>query len=137
MKNHLLILASALALTVAGCASPHHGAYAPTDASKYDQEGKLKAVLLDPGAKHSVSFTGIQETTLPDGRLKVLPKFLNLENRRIQVQVDCVFKDEQGFPVDQTAFRNLILTENSQEAVEFVSLNDKAKGYVIRVREAR
>ena len=136
MKNYPLILASALVLAVAGCKT-HHGAYAPTDASQYDQESKLKAVLLDPGAQKSVSFTGIQETHLQDGRLKVSAKFLNLENRRIQVQVNCVFKDEQSFPVDETPFRNLILTENAQEAVEFISMNNQAKGYTIRVRQAR
>ena len=33
-------------------------------------------------------------------------------------------------------FRNLILTENAQEPVHFVSMNDKARRYTIRIREA-
>ena len=62
----------------------------------------------------------------------------NRENRRIQVQISCVFKDAQGYSTgDETPWQNLILTENSQEAVRFVSMNDKAKKYTIRIRQAR
>ena len=61
----------------------------------------------------------------------------NRENRRIEVQINCVFKDEQGFPVDETPFRTLILTENAQEGVQFTSMNNQAKTYTIRVRQAR
>ena len=70
--------------------------------------------------------------------MEVTANIRNRENRRIQVQVGCVFKDAQGFASegDQTPFQNLILTENSQEAAHFVSMNDKAKLCTIRVREA-
>ena len=53
------------------------------------------------------------------------------------MQVDCVFKDEQFFPTDETPFQSLILTENETKGVSFVSMNDKAKTYTIRVRQAR
>jgi len=61
----------------------------------------------------------------------------NRENRRIQVQINCEFKDAQGFPVDSTPFQTLILTENATESVPFTSMNSKAKNYTIRVRQAR
>ncbi|MGB9602752.1 MAG: hypothetical protein ACPMAG_08175, partial [Limisphaerales bacterium] len=58
--------------------------------------------------------------------------------KRIQVQINCVFKDEQGFSTgDETPWVNLILDENAQESVKFVSMNDKAKKFTIRVRQAR
>ena len=46
------------------------------------------------------------------------------------------FKDAQGFPIDSTPWVNVFLTERAQEGVKFVSMNDKAKRYTIRVREA-
>jgi hypothetical protein len=49
-----------------------------------------------------------------------------------------VFKDPQGFPTaDEAPFRTLILTENAQEGVRFVSLNAQARTYTIRIRQAR
>ena len=138
--NKLLTPMVALALAAAaltGCKT-HEGAYTPVNATKYDLENTEKFVLLDPGAQRSITTGGpIQEKWLPDGRLQVSTNVRNRENRRIQVQVDCVFKDEQGFPLDQTPFQNLILTENSQEGVTFTAMNTNARKYTIRVREAR
>jgi len=62
----------------------------------------------------------------------------NREGRRIQVQVNCVFKDEQGFSTgDETPFQNLALSAHSTEAMRFTAVNGLAKKYTIRVREAR
>ena len=54
---------------------------------------------------------------------------------RIEVQAQCEFKDAQGFPVDSTPWTTVVLTERGQEGVKFVSMNDKAKRYTVRVRE--
>ena len=60
------------------------------------------------------------------------------ESRRIQVQINCVFKDEQGFSTgDETPFQTLILSENSTEAVRFTAMNTQARKYTVRVRQAR
>jgi uncharacterized protein (DUF2141 family) len=126
------------ALTVVVFTGCHGGAYAPRNTTQYDLENQSKAVLLDSGAARSVTYSGLQETILPDGRLKVTANIRNRENRRIQVQVNCVFKDAQGFPTgDETPFEDLILTENAQEGVQFISMNNLAKGYTIRIRQAR
>ena len=135
MKRMIPLLAMA-ALVAAGCKT-REGAYEPVNATKYDLENHAKFVLLDPGAQRSVTSSGIQEKWLSDGRLQVSSNLRNRENRRIQVQVDCVFKDEQGFPIDQTPFQNVILTENAQEAVTFTAMNTQARKYTIRVRQAR
>ena len=121
-----------------GCKTHQEGAYTPVNATKYDLENTERFVLLDPGAQRSVTTAGpIQEKVLADGRLQVTTNVRNRENRRIQVQINCVFKDEQGFPIDETPFKNLILTENSQEGVTFTAMNTQARKYTIRVREAR
>ena len=38
---------------------------------------------------------------------------------------------------DETPFQTVILTENSQQDLIFTSMNDRAKRYTIRVRQAR
>ena len=95
-------------------------------------------VLLDQPAQRSVTCTGLQERLQDDGRLEVVANVKNRENRRIQVQVNCVFKDEQGFSTgDETPFQTLILAENSTEAVRFTAMNTLARKYTVRVRQAR
>jgi len=140
MKKSLLtlaLLASGLAI-LAGCQSSHdHGAYPPVNTNVNNLENSAQFVLLDPGAQYSVTCPGIQETRLSDGRLQIIANLRNRENRRIQVQANCVFKDAQGFPVEDTPFQNVFLDENAQEGVKFVSAGDKAQRYTIRVRQAR
>ncbi|MGV3772541.1 MAG: YcfL family protein [Verrucomicrobiales bacterium] len=136
MKNSLLSLlmgAGALAL-FSGCHTG--GAYTPVNTTKYDVENQSPFVLLDAGVQRSVTTSGVQETKLPDGRLQVSVNVRNREERRIQVQINCEFKDAQGFVVDATPFQTLILPERAQEGVRFVSMNDKAVRYTIRVRQA-
>ena len=131
----LLVLAG-LAL-LAGCAT-EPGPYAPQDTTKYTLENTEHFVLLDKPTQNSVTCTGLQELALADGRLEVVANVKNRENRRIQVQINCVFKDEQGFSNgDETPFQTLILAENSTEAVRFTAMNNAAKKYTIRVRQAR
>ena len=132
-----LALAAILSLAVSGCQTHDTGAYPPLNTEGSNLETKAKFVLLDSGTQRSVTCSGLQERTLSDGRLEVIANIRNRENRRIQVQVNCVFKDEQGFPLNETSFETLILTENSQEGVKFTSLDNKAKAYTIRVRQAR
>ncbi|QYM79506.1 YcfL family protein [Horticoccus luteus] len=134
------ILVLALAATLAfltGCAS-EPGPYAPQDTTKFTVENTDKFVLLDKATQTSVTCTGLQERTLSDGRFEVVANIKNREARRIQVQVNCVFKDEQGFSTgDETPFQTLILAENATEAVRFTSANANAHKYTIRVRQAR
>jgi uncharacterized protein YcfL len=139
MKHHrsfLLCLAPAAAF-LAGCAS-NPGPDEQLDTTKYTIESTGKFVRLDEPAQVSVTCTGLQERILPDGRLEVVANVKNLEKRRLQVQINCVFKDEQGVSIgDETPFRNLILTESATQAVQFTSVNNLARKYTIRVREPR
>lgn len=124
-------------LLLAGCRSAQdQGPYAPA-AVKNTIEDTERFVLLDPGAQYSVTCTGIQETRLSDGRLQVAANVRNRENRRIQVQIDCVFKDGAGFALDEAPYQTLILDENATQTVKFASMNDRALRYTIRVRQAR
>lgn len=138
MKKRLLVL-SLLAPTALfiGCQSHDTGAYLPENTTKNNVEDSAQFVLLDPGTQYSVTCSSIQQQRLADGRLQIAANVRNRENRRIQVQINCVFKDGQGFTVEETPFQNLFLDENAQQGVQFVSANDRAQRYTIRVRQAR
>jgi len=139
MNHHRNFLCSlALAATfLAGCAT-NPGPDEQLDTTKYTIESTGKFVQLDQFAKVSVRCTGLQERILPDGRLEVVANVKNLEKRRIEVQIDCVFKDEQGIASEnETSFRKLVLIEGSTQAVQFTSINNLARKYTIGVRETQ
>ena len=126
MKNILLITILAL---VAGCATSGGSANSGTSA-KFRPLGGLAA--------NAVTCSALKETLQPDGRLEVRANMHNRLGKRIQVQVNCVFKDEQGFSTgDETPFQSLILDEYGQKTVTFTSLNNKAKGYTVQARLQR
>ncbi len=144
MKNSLvsvLPLAVLAAMFVTGCESDpgyDKGPYLAQTPKTPPYEDREVFVLLDPGVQYSVTRGNITERTLDDGRLEVIAQIRNRENRRIEVQVNCVFKDQNGVGTgDETPFRTLILTENATEQVRFESLNNLAKKFTIRVRQAR
>lgn len=131
---------AAAALLFAGCKSTYDkGPYTPQQSKTPAYESTEPVVLLDPGVRRSVTVTGQPfAQTLPDGRLEVTVQLRNRENRRIEVQANCVFKDVNGISTgDETPFVPLILTENATEQVKFTSINDRAKRFTIRVRQAR
>jgi hypothetical protein len=131
------VCAAALGLFGGCVAQP--GPFAPLDTTKYTLENTDRFVVLDQPAQYSVTCTGLQELTRPaDGRLEVVANVKNRESRRIQVQINCIFKDEQGFSTgDETPWQTLILSENATEAVRFTAMNPLARKYTVRVRQAR
>jgi hypothetical protein len=133
-----LLLSAVVAVgLVSGCSTPEEGAKLPQNADKYNYEDTAKFVLLDSGAQRSVTSPGIQEGRTSDGRMKVTANLRNRENRRIEVQANCVFKDAQGFAIDETPFRTVILDENATESVSFESFRKDVSKYTIRVRQSR
>ena len=132
-KLALLLCAVSVAAMVGGCA--RGGAYAPKNTA--NQEDTSKFVLLDKDMQDAVTCTGIQEGKTSDGRMKIVANLRNRENRRIEVQVSCVFKDAQSFAIDETPYRTLILDENSTQSVAFESVRKEAAQYTVRVRKAR
>lgn len=140
MKTKLIALASiAAAFVVTGCTSTYDkGPYRPEQSKTPDYENTERVVLLDPGVQYSITYTGIHERVLEDGRIEITVQLRNRENRRLEVQANCVFKDAIGISTnDETPFQTVILTENATEQVKFVSANNLAKKYTIRVRQAR
>jgi hypothetical protein len=134
-KGALAFFVSALAIgLLAGCATPESGPHPPQKVSVKTAQDTSKFVLLD---KAAVTCEGFEETRLPDGQLQVLATLRNLENRRVQVQVSCAFKDAQGFDVEDTPFETVILDAHGLEGLKFLSANDKAQRYTICARKPR
>jgi len=125
---------TALAL-FGGCAS-RPGASAPQVSTKYTIDNNTdKFAILDQPLAATISCTGLQERGLPDGRFEVVANVRNSESHPVQVQLNCVFKDADGFSIgDETPFRTLVLNPNSTEAVRFTATNRIAKRYTIRVK---
>jgi hypothetical protein len=138
MKTPFLLVLATTGLALLGGCAVEPGPYAAQDTTKYTLENTEMFVLLDRPTQVSVTCTGIQPRTLADGRLEIIANIKNRENRPIQVQTNCVFKDDQGFSTgDETPFQTLSLAENSTEAVRFTAMNTLAKRYTVRVRQAR
>ena len=137
--NITQIIPLAAALLVAGCSTYDKGPYVPEASKTWPHENTESVVLLDPGVQHSIT-TSSQPSAqlLADGRLAVTVQLRNRENRRLEVQANCVFKDVNGVSTgDETPFQTVIVTENATEQVKFTSMNDQAKRFTIRVRQAR
>ncbi len=132
----MAFMAALMSLSTIGCQT--RGAYTAEVPDGYDLENQTEFVLMNKRVARSVTVAGIQERVLADGRLEVTANVLSKDRRRIQVQISCVFKDQNGFPTgDETPWNTLIMTENIQTGVKFSSMNEKARKYTIRVREAR
>jgi hypothetical protein len=153
MKIHPLVITFAVVTATVGCSRTAEkiggasralstgqagGAYPARNPGKYDNENREHFVAMNFRAQRSVTATGITSRTLDDGRLEVAGNLRNRLDREIQVEVQCVFKDQAGFSTgDETPWQLLFLTENGQETVRFASINENAKDFTIRVRQAR
>jgi hypothetical protein len=122
----------------AGCVMQVPERTSLVDTTKFTLEDTDRFVLLDRPPSYAVTCTGLQERPLADGRLEVTANVKNREARRVQVQINCVFRDEQGLATgDETPWQTLSLSENSTEAVRFTAMNAAGRKYTVRVRQAR
>lgn len=140
MKTFVLSLAAvSVILGITACTTHDNGPYLPEASKTPAHELREPVVLMDPGVRVSVTTAGEpQQVVLPDGRLQVTVRLRNRENRRIEVQANCVFKDQNGYSTgDETPWQTVILTESSTEDLQFTSANTQAHRFTVRVRQAR
>lgn len=137
MKKSLLKLS--INFTIASCivifsgCAHHEGARATKNPEAFTQELSMNVALMDKQVQRSVKAAGgIKIIQRADGRLDVFANIMNRESRRIQIQVQCVFQDENGFSVDDTTpWENVIMTENAIKRLNYTSLSAKAKNFVL------
>lgn len=131
----LLLPVALAAIALAGCRTTRDvGTLSQT--TKYTIENTNKFLPLDDATQASVTCTGLQEKYLPDGRLEVVANVKNRFDRPNRVQIDCVFKDEEGASTgDETPYRTLTLGRHETKAVTFISSTNLARQYTIQVRQ--
>lgn len=137
MKPPATLLSAIVLMALgAGCATDT-GAPAPLDTTRFTLENTERFVLMDKPPHPNVSCTGLQERTLADGRLEVVANVKNRESRRVQAQVSCVFRNEQGLPTGETPWQAIVLPESATETVRFTAPSPNARKYTVRVRQLR
>ena len=137
MKFIQPLLAILTAGVLTGCQTyPRSGS--PPETTKYSIENTGKFVRVDRTAPVAVTCTGLQEHALTDGRLDVVANLKNLEDRPLEVEVRCVFKDEHGFSTgDETPWKTLAIDGGATEAVHYTAVNNLAHNYTVAVRQPR
>ncbi len=101
-------------------------------------ENYAKFVLLDKEMERSISCSGLQERRTTEGYLEVTAHVRNRLSKPVRVEINCEFKDEQGFSTGQVISYKLIsLSENEQRDVRYTSTSSQASTYTIRVRKER
>jgi hypothetical protein len=110
----------------------------PQDTTKFTVENTDRFLALDAATEAAISCTGLQERSLPDGRLEVVANLRNSGAGAAKVHVQCVFLDEQSLPLRAEApWQGLSISNGTTEVVRFTAPSPEAKKYSIRVRADR
>lgn len=124
-----------------GCAAgPYHTI--PYDAHE-DKERNLKVVILDKDLDNQFSSKRVvilaQKTDwTEDKRLKVYCEIRNMKDELLRLQVQTVFRDEQGFQIgDDTNWELILIPQYSTYTYKTTAFNPKVKDYTIRIRKAQ
>ena len=140
-RRHFPSLCAALfaACLFSGCVAViTTGDAGPQDTTKFTMGNTDRFLALDAATEAAISCTGLQERSLPDGRLEVVANLRNSGGAAVKVHVQCVFLDEQGLPLRADApWQGLSISNGATEVVRFTAPSADAKKYSIRVRADR
>jgi hypothetical protein len=140
LNRNILSLAAALgALAVlAGCTAVITTGDGQQDTTKFTVENTDRFLAMDAATEAAISCTGLQERSLPDGRLEVIANLRNSGSGAAKVHVQCVFLDDQGIALTGDVPRQVLTISNgTTEVVRFAAPGANAKKYSIRVRMDR
>lgn len=137
LRHYLLIFTLALSSSLlVGCVS--EGARTPKRPNGSEVENQAKFVLLDSEMQKAISCSGLQERRTTEGLLEVVAHVRNRLPRSIRVEINCDFKDQQGFSTSQMIpYKVVRLAENEQRDMQFISTSTLATTYTIHVRKER
>jgi uncharacterized protein YcfL len=112
------------------------GAYRPAKIPGADVENTETFVLFTKKLKGQVTVEGQRAKWTGANLLEVQARIRNRTEKPLQVEVQTVFKDDQGFSVNDTsAWKRLIFEPNETKIYRVNSINSKARNFTIRVRE--
>lgn len=104
---------------------------------KFTLEQTERLEYLDPELQGAVTSTGIQRSTLADGRMQVVVNVRNHSKLPIAIQLSAAFKESTGFTtLDETPWQAVSLDQNITKAVRFVSRQAGLRQFTIRVRHS-
>jgi uncharacterized protein YcfL len=135
MKTYLSLLTLGIALFTFGCST--EGPYVPAG---QDDSTELEntSVLLDAELVKLIAVDNQQAERTSQGKLKAMANVRNRLNKDITVQTQTVFRDANGFSInDDTSWETIVLTANETRTISATSTSKKAERYTIRIRLVR
>ncbi|MFH1762860.1 MAG: YcfL family protein [Gemmatimonadota bacterium] len=121
-------------LALGGC----EGAYRAEKVPLADVEDRETFVLLTKSLQGQVTVEGQRAKWNEANLLEVQARIRNRTEEPLQVEVQTVFKDAEGFSTDDEAvWRRLMFEPNETKIYRVNSLNPKARRFTIRVREVQ
>ncbi len=128
------MFALALVLALAGC----EGAYTARRVPSADLEDTETVVLLTKPLRAMVAVEEQRARWNQANLLEVQARIRNRVEKPLQLEVQTVFKDSQGFSTnDNTAWQRMIFEPNETKIYRVTSLNGKARRFTIRIREVK
>ncbi len=121
---------------LAGCATgPHKGIRATKKRDLYEDTETI--VILDKKLRKQLYVADQSPTWSEDGRLIVRAKFLNKAKDTLEVQIQTLFKNKNGYVSDETNWELILIPGNAHYYYEAKSLNDKGEKYTIRCKSVK
>lgn len=128
-------IAAVIAVLITSCAT--EGPYVPAQRDP-SPEIQNTSVILDREIADMIGVDLEQSSRTPQGKLLAQVNIRNRTNQDLRVQFQFVFRDAQGFSVnDDTAWEVLTLTANETRGVHAASTTKKAERYTLRIRMMR
>jgi uncharacterized protein YcfL len=125
-----------LAVLIAGCASVPAKGIKPLKESQLYEETQT-FVYLNKGLNKQLMLVDQAVSFTEDGRLVVKAKLFNKLPQDLRVQIQTVFKDQDGYPSgDETNWELIIVPHNAYYYYEAKAMNVKGRNYVSRCRYA-
>lgn len=130
-------LSLAAAALLCGCATSQPKAPEVQDSIKYTVDDTGRVAFADPVTKEAILCTGLQERFTADNKLDVIANVKNRSDHPLKVQVQCLFRDADGFVTPQgTPWQTVSLDPQMTETVHFTASSTVSKRYTLRFRQA-
>lgn len=128
-----IFLAMLLVGIVASCAGRP---YAPGQSVDAPQEGS-KVLLLDHGLTYYLKVLKHKAERTEDGRLLVKVEIENEEDKDVWTDIQVVFKGDDGFEVEKSAWEPLMFHRRAVTSVQKNSLSTQASNYLLQIRNTK
>ncbi len=129
-------LAAFVILALVAAVGCYRGPYTPGTykAGTTSMERTSKVVYAD-NLTYKVNVVVISAIPDPDGRLRIKAELENRTGKNLVIQVQTQFRDSTGMLTeDKTNWANYVMVPHVSSSYEAVSMNDKARDYIIRVK---